>query len=144
MAIRINLEVSSIVNQVKTTSGTLAYQIGTRNASTVLRLKDGENQVLAGLISDAERSSANRIPGLGEIPLVGRLFGSSSDSGEKTELMLSITPRLVRSMKRPAAGIELDAGTEASMRSRDPKLSIFTEIMPATQAAATTESSPSR
>ena len=144
VAIRINLEVSSIVNQVKTTSGTLAYQIGTRNASTVLRLKDGENQVLAGLISDAERSSANRIPGLGEIPLVGRLFGSSSDSGEKTELMLSITPRLVRSMKRPAAGIELDAGTEASMRSRDPKLSIFTEIMPATQAAATTESSPSR
>lgn len=145
VAIRINLEVSSIVNQVKTASGTLAYQIGTRNASTVLRLKDGENQVLAGLISDAERSSANKIPGLGDIPLIGRLFGSRSDSGEKTELMLSITPRLVRGMKRPAmTGMELNAGTEASMRSRDPNLSVFTEIMPASQPTATTEPSPSR
>ncbi|RLJ63519.1 secretin N-terminal domain-containing protein [Sulfurisoma sediminicola] len=143
--IRINLEVSSIVDQVKTKAGTLAYQIGTRNASTVLRLKDGENQVLAGLISDAERSSANKVPGLGDLPLIGRLFGSRSDDGQKTELMLSITPRLVRSVNRPAlARTEFDSGTEASLRARGPDLSAYTEAVPPSQPAAPAETAPAR
>lgn len=131
VAIRINLEVSNIVDQVKTKTGTLAYQIGTRNAATVLRLKDGENQVLAGLISDAERSSANKVPGLGSIPVVGRLFGSHTEDGQKTELMLSITPRLVRAMTRPApARTEFDSGTESSLRPQAPDLAAFTENVP--------------
>lgn len=50
VAIKISLEVSSIVDRVVSKAGSLAYQIGTRNASTVLKLRDGENQVLAGLI----------------------------------------------------------------------------------------------
>jgi general secretion pathway protein D len=134
VAIRISLEVSNIVDQVKTKSGTLAYQIGTRNASTVLRLKDGENQVLAGLISDAERSSASKVPGLGDIPVVGRLFGMRNDDGQKTELMLSITPRLVRGMARPAlARTEFDSGTEGSLRTRGPDLAAFTEVVPPSQ-----------
>jgi general secretion pathway protein D len=134
VAIRINLEVSNIVDQVKTKSGTLAYQIGTRNASTVLRLKDGENQVLAGLISDSERSSASKVPGLGDIPVLSRLFGTRSDEGQKTELMLSITPRLVRGMARPAlARTEFDSGTEGSLRVRGPELATFTEVVPPSQ-----------
>jgi general secretion pathway protein D len=145
VAIRINLEVSNIVDQVKTKAGTLAYQIGTRNASTVLRLKDGENQVLAGLISDAERTSANKVPGLGDLPVVGRLFGSRSDDGQKTELMLSITPRLVRGMTRPAlARTEFDSGTEASLRARGPDLSAYTEAVPPPQPAAPAETAPAR
>jgi general secretion pathway protein D len=93
--------------------------------------------VLAGLISDAERSSANKVPGLGELPVIGRLFGSTSDEGQKTELMLSITPRLVRGTARPAlARTEFDSGTEASLRARGPDLSAFTETMPPAAAAA--------
>jgi general secretion pathway protein D len=131
VAIRINLEVSNIVDQVKTKTGTLAYQIGTRNASTVLRLKDGENQVLAGLISDSDRSSVNKVPGLGDIPIVGRLFSSHSEDGQKTELMLSITPRLVRGMARPAlARTEFNSGTESSLRMQAPDLAAFTEVVP--------------
>ncbi len=145
VVIRINLEVSSIVDQIRTKAGTVAYQIGTRNASTVLRLKDGENQVLAGLISDAERSSANKVPGLGDIPVIGRLFGSRSDEGQKTELMLSITPRLVRNMARPAlARTEFDSGTESSLRARGPDLSAFTEVVPPSQAPAVAEGNPPR
>src|SRR6185437_7580819 len=53
VAIKLNLEVSSLLKQVTTSSGTIAYQIGTRDASTLLRLKDGETQILAGLISDS-------------------------------------------------------------------------------------------
>jgi len=131
IAIRINLEVSNIVDQIKTKTGTLAYQIGTRNASTLLRLRDGENQVLAGLISDAERSSANKVPGLGDLPVLGRLFGSRTDDGQKTELMLSITPRLVRGMTRPALGqSEFDSGPEGSLRAPAVDLSAYTEVVP--------------
>lgn len=132
VAIRINLEVSNIAGLIQTKSGTQAYQIGTRNASTVLRLKDGENQVLAGLISDEERSTGRKVPGLGDLPMLGRLFGSKLDEGQKTELVLSITPRLIRNNKRP--GIELtefSIGPESAMRPSAPDMSYFTEAVPA-------------
>ncbi len=119
VAIKISLEVSNIVNQVQTRSGSLAYQIGTRTAVTVLRLKDGENQILAGLINDEDRAAGNRTPGLGDIPLLGRLFGSQRDESQKTEIVLSITPRLIRNIQRPSlAASEFDGGTEASLRNR--------------------------
>jgi len=121
-AIKIALEVSNIVSQIQTRSGTIAYQLGTRNASTTLRLKDGENQVLAGLIQDEERISANRVPGLGAVPVLGRLFGGQSDENAKTEIVLSITPRLVRNIQRPEAAMAFfEAGTEASLRNRAPE-----------------------
>jgi len=115
VAIKMNLEVSNIVKEVTNEqSGSVAYQIGTRNASTLLRLRDGETQVLAGLISDEERRSSNKIPGLGDIPAVGRLFGSQKDDNIKTEIVLSITPRLVRNIVRPgAANTEFWYGSEA-------------------------------
>ena len=116
VAIKVGLEVSNIISQVQTKSGTLAYQIGTRTASTVLRLKDGENQVLAGLINDEDRRSANKVPGLGEVPVLGRLFGSQADDSAKTEIVLSITPRVLRNVQRPsAAAQEFDSGTESSI-----------------------------
>ena len=75
---------------------------GTRGANTVLRLRDGETQVLAGLISKEETRNASRIPGLGDLPLVGRLFSSQLNNGSRTELVLAITPRLVRNVRRPS------------------------------------------
>jgi general secretion pathway protein D len=123
--------VSNIVGQVQTKSGTQAYQIGTRNASTVLRLKDGENQVLAGLISDEERHSGNKVPGLGDMPVVGRLFGTKRDEGQKTELVLSITPRLVRNIRRPGIEqTEFSIGPESAMRPAVADMSAFTEFVP--------------
>lgn len=131
VAIRISLEVSNIVNQVQTKSGTLAYQIGTRNATTVLRLKDGENQVLAGLISDEERSSGSKVPGLGDLPIIGRLFGTKRDEGQKTELVLSITPRLLRNNRRPTIEqTEFSIGPETALRPSAPDMSAFTEVVP--------------
>jgi general secretion pathway protein D len=117
IAIKISLEVSNIIGAVKTKAGSTAYQIGTRNASTVLSLKDGETQVLAGLISNEERSSATKIPGLGEAPILGRLFGTTSDNNQKTEIVLSITPRLVRNIDRPAANLaQFPSGTESTFK----------------------------
>lgn len=118
VAIKAALEVSSIVRQIQTKSGTLAFQIGTRTATSVLRLKDGENQVLAGLINDEDRKTANKIPGLGDLPLVGRLFGSQTNDGSKTEIVLSITPHVLRNIPRPSATqAEFAIGTDSSMRS---------------------------
>ncbi len=116
VAINVALEVSTIVDQLKTQAGSVAYRIGTRSAQTVLRLKDGENQVLAGLLSNEERSAANKVPGLGELPVAGRLFGSHLDDENKTEIVLSITPRILRNIQRPGAStLEFDSGTEASL-----------------------------
>ena len=119
VAIRISLEVSNLVSQMTTKTGTVAYQIGTRQAATMLQLKDGENQVLAGLINNEDRSSGSKVPGFGDIPLLGRLFGSSKDDTQKTEIVLSITPHLVRNIQRPEAqASEFSAGTESSFRRR--------------------------
>lgn len=119
VTIRVGLEVSSLQQQIKTNSGSLAYQLGTRSASTVLRLRDGETQVLAGLISKEETTNASRVPGLGDIPLVGRLFSSQLDNGSRTELVLGITPRIVRNARRPdISESELWVGTEAYGRLR--------------------------
>ncbi|WP_269531861.1 cohesin domain-containing protein [Chitinimonas sp. BJYL2] len=119
IGLKVSLEVSSVVNTVKTSSGSQAYQIGTRNASSVLRLKDGETQVLAGLISDEDRSAANRIPLLGDLPLLGRLFSSQKDDRRKTEIVLSITPRLIRNADRKEPAAEAFwSGSESTLRTK--------------------------
>ena len=112
VGIKVNLEVSSITNRV-TVGETVAYEIGTRNATTLLQLKDGETQILAGLIRDSDSRSAANIPGLGDIPVVGRLFGDHSTKSDKTEVVLSITPRIIRAKARPSSDTtEFWYGTE--------------------------------
>ncbi|HTD06010.1 secretin N-terminal domain-containing protein [Undibacterium sp.] len=119
VAIKVSMEVSNIIDQLKTPSGTTAYRIGTRTASTVLRLKNGETQVLAGLINDEERRSGNRVPGVGELPVLGRLFGNGTDDTQKTEIVLSITPHLIRNIQRPlSTEAEFQAGTENNLRNK--------------------------
>ena len=116
VSMKVALEVSSIVKEVTGPSNSLAYQVGTRSASTVLRLKNGETQVLAGLINDEERKSTSHIPGLGEIPIIGRAFGSQRDTSVKTEIILLITPRVLRNIHRPDFGQPaLPSGTESAV-----------------------------
>lgn len=113
VGIKVGLEVSNISNEVKTGSGTVAYQVGTRNANTTLRLRDGETQVLAGLISDEDRRNAQKVPGLAQLPVLGRLFSSNNDTVNKTEVVLLITPRVLRNIERPGVRLEeFNSGTE--------------------------------
>ena len=114
VGIKVALEVSTIAQQIRSASGTLTYQVGTRNTSTALRLHDGETQVLAGLISDEDRKTIDKVPGLGGIPVLGRLFSNHSDTDKKTEIVLLITPRIVRNITRPDFRLEeFHSGTEA-------------------------------
>jgi general secretion pathway protein D len=113
--IKVGLEVSSISKEITGPQSSLAYQIGTRTANTVLRLQDGETQVLAGLISDAERNSVISIPGLGSIPALGRLFSSHSNTNSKTEIVLLITPHVIRNITPAATSrAALPAGTDTA------------------------------
>ncbi len=124
VGIKINLEVSNITRDILV-GNTLAYQVGTRKATTVLRLNDGETQVLAGLISNEDRNSASKIPGLGQLPILGRLFSSERDDGKKTEIILSITPRIVGNLHLQEAGqMEFWSGTEGALS--DKSLSLKT------------------
>lgn len=123
VAIKVNLEVSNLVREITSAAGSLSYQIGTRGANTVLRLKDGETQVLAGLISDEDRSTANKVPALGELPVAGRLFGSQKDDTQRSEILLSITPRVVRSIQRPdLLDAQFESGTESNVGATDFRL----------------------
>jgi general secretion pathway protein D len=115
VGIKVSLEVSTITNTIKSDSGAaLTYQIGTRTANTVLRMRDGETQILGGLINDEDRRSSSRVPGLGELPVLGRLFSSTNQVNGKTEVTLLITPHIVRTLARPdARTVEFTTGTEA-------------------------------
>ena len=113
---KVSLEVSSVNQTITLPSGSQVYQLGTRNADTALRLKDGETQVLAGLIQNNESSSINKLPGLGDVPLFGRLFSNDNDSKTKTELVLLITPHIVRNVIRPdEIYSEFPSGTESAI-----------------------------
>ena len=118
VGIKINMEVSNIAKEIPNkNTGDVLYQIGTRSASTSLRLKDGETQVLAGLLSDQERSSADKVPGLGQTPLLGRLFSNNTGNTTKTEIVLSITPHIIRG-RNPMAAEQRDiwSGTDSQVR----------------------------
>ncbi|HEU5284818.1 MAG TPA: secretin N-terminal domain-containing protein [Burkholderiales bacterium] len=115
VSIKVGLEVSNI-RRVLDIQGTRAYELGTRNTATVLQLKDGETQVLAGLISDEDRRTADKVPGLGDFPILGRLFRTQSDDRRKTEIVLLITPRIVRSLNYPqSAAVDLSVGTDSAI-----------------------------
>ncbi|OGA29802.1 MAG: hypothetical protein A3I01_04580 [Betaproteobacteria bacterium RIFCSPLOWO2_02_FULL_65_24] len=118
VGIKVALEVSNIAREIRNTQGTLTYQVGTRNAATTLRLKDGETQVLAGLINNEDRKTADKVPGLGDLPVLGRIFSNSTDTANRTEIVLLITPHVVRNLTRPEARLEQFAsGTEADIGS---------------------------
>ena len=117
VGVKVSLEVSSLIKQITTSQGTIAYEIGTRNANTNLRLKDGETQILAGLIQDSDTRSSNTIPGLGDIPVLGRLFGTHHTDREKGEIVLSITPHIIRMQSHPPSdATEFWYGSEAHTR----------------------------
>ncbi len=69
---------------------------GNREITTTIRLKDGETNMLAGLIRDDERTVLSGIPGLSDIPLIGRLFANHQRESHQTDIILTITPHIVR------------------------------------------------
>ena len=69
---------------------------GNRTIDTVIRLKDGETNMLAGLIRDDERDVLDGVPGLSDLPIVGRLFAKTHKETQQTDIILTLTPHIVR------------------------------------------------
>ena len=69
---------------------------GNREINTIIRLRDGETNMLAGLIRDEERRALDGIPGLSDLPLVGRLFAHNTKSTNQTDIILTLTPHIIR------------------------------------------------
>jgi general secretion pathway protein D len=69
---------------------------GNREINTVIRLKDGETNLMAGLIRDDERRTLEGVPGLVDIPVLGRLFARSRKESQETDIVMTLTPRIVR------------------------------------------------
>jgi general secretion pathway protein D len=70
-----------------------------RTVTSTIRLKDGETNILAGLISDNERRSLDGIPGLSSLPVLGRIFSHNKNEGQETDIVMTLTPHV---LQRPA------------------------------------------
>ena len=92
------VEVSTPVSITLDVGGqkTTAYQITTRSAQTHVRMKDGDTLVIGGLISNSEIKSLNKIPLLGDLPILGKLFQSVSKSKNETEVVIFLKAKVVK------------------------------------------------
>ena len=99
--------------------GTIIKAFSTRNASTVLRLKPEQVVVISGLFKDkVTKDDINKVPGLGDIPILGALFRSKDYQDDQTELVITLVPRIIDSRKdaeekkaREVQEMEKDLGT---------------------------------
>ncbi|MCP5065602.1 MAG: type II and III secretion system protein, partial [bacterium] len=96
VTLKVNVEVSNIADFVSGSGGQQQPVIGTRNIQTNIRLRDGETNFLAGLIRSDESQSESGIPGLSDIPILGRLFKKTSTENRRTDIVLTLTPHIIR------------------------------------------------
>ena len=101
VTLKMGLEISTLGSALDFGNGQKQYEFGTRNTDTVINLRDGETVIIGGLIKDEERKSRIKIPILGDIPIIGRLFSSNDDGTIKTDILMSITPNIVRNIELP-------------------------------------------
>lgn len=108
--LKLNSEVSAIDESISTaTGGGLSVPgLTTRRAGTTVEVGDGQSFAIAGLIQSDMTNAVNQLPGLGDIPVLGALFRSTRFQRNETELVVVVTPRLVK----PVHGIKLRAPTD--------------------------------
>ncbi|WP_413111000.1 type II and III secretion system protein family protein [Thaumasiovibrio sp. DFM-14] len=115
----LNVEVSDITttNSVSFLPGDTETQffvpaLATRNAKTTVELGNGQTIGIAGLLSENITDSVEKLPGLGDIPLLGQLFRSQSFRKGETELVILVTPRLVKPIRKQDVQLPTDAFVE--------------------------------
>lgn len=138
VTLKLKVEVTRLGDQVtlQASPEIKQFRFGTRSAETVLSLKDDETVVLAGLIQDEERKTRVTVPLLGDIPLLGHLFSSITKDRVETEVVLTLTPRVVRTMTAPPMVTQaMWSGTENAYAT--------TQLYPPRAMKVSHESSPS-
>jgi len=103
ITIKIKVEVSRIGDQVTLADGITQFRFGNRTAETTLNMRDGETVILAGLLQEDDRKSRETIPGLDGIPIIKDIFLNDTTK-VTTEVVLSITPKIIRVVTPPTIG----------------------------------------
>lgn len=86
-----------------------------RNLNSVIRLRDGETTILAGLIQDEERTTVTGIPGLGDVPILGRIFSRNRKEATETDIVMTMTPHIVRRLELTEEDLRsFSLGTESA------------------------------
>ncbi len=97
VTLKLTVEVSQVSGQVSGGNGQASQPIiGTRTIESTIRLKDGETNFLAGLIRQDNSNTDSGVPGLSDIPIIGRLFSNNSTDNRRTDVILTLTPHIVR------------------------------------------------
>jgi pilus assembly protein CpaC len=109
----INLVIKPEVSEIDTTHtvtvlGTSVPGLITRKASTTLELRDGQSFMLGGLLQNTSQTAADQLPWLGDMPVLGSLFRSAQYQKNETDLVIVVTPHLVRPMPVSVAHTPLD------------------------------------
>jgi general secretion pathway protein D len=93
-------EVSLVMKLDISSVGPPGYQglptFNSRTVTSTIRLRDGETNILAGLINDTERTAVTGIPGLGNVPVLGRIFSRNKIEVAETDIVMTLTPHIVR------------------------------------------------
>lgn len=125
VTLKLNLEVTSLGDLVDLGNGQKQFKFGNRNTETVLSVRDSETIVISGLIREDERTSTTKVPGLGDIPLIGKLFSSVDKSKSKTDVVMTLTPHIVRNFQTPEKPLQsFWSGTEETYSTTP----LFTEL----------------
>jgi general secretion pathway protein D len=117
ITLKVQIEVTRVGEQVELQASPriAQFKFGTRAAETILTLKDDETVVLGGLIQDEDRKQRSTVPILGDIPWLGQLFSSDQKNTVTTEVILTITPHIVKEPSIPDIDVqELWSGTEST------------------------------
>lgn len=141
VSVKVGLEVSSLGQNIGTPTEP-AYSIGTRNAETYMLLRDGETAILGGLIRDDENKTRVRVPLLGDIPAIGSLFTSRDDTSGRSDVLLTITPRVVRGWDTPAKDSQMFTSGSEERLSSTPLFGGFAQPVKAQSPAASASAAP--
>ncbi len=119
ITLKVKVEVSDISREIQAAGGQSQPVIGTRTIDTKIRLKDGETNFLAGLLRTDEKSSESGIPGLSEIPVLGRLFSNKKGENQRQDVILTLTPHIIRNAEITEEDLlPIWVGTEANISFR--------------------------
>ncbi len=143
---KINMKVTPEVSELDfsnavTVGGFLLPSLTTRRVSTTIELADGQSFAIAGLLKDETRETMDKIPLLGDIPILGALFRSTAYQKSETELVILVTPHLVK----PLNAAKQPLPTDQLIEPDDFEFFLLgqTEQMPRSYSTITSRSNPS-
>jgi pilus assembly protein CpaC len=110
ISMRVRPEVSALSDQGAVTLGDFVIPaLSVRRAETTVELGSGQSFAIAGLIQSNDRLNASKVPGLGDIPILGELFRSNAFNRQETDLVIIVTPYIVRPVPAPLMAAPTDA-----------------------------------